>query len=73
MKKPRETTVRFNTDEAKLILMAMSYAKNREVFINEGTEAVSVAYGVMAKLKYRIEAERVKKDKVIVSEVGGDK
>jgi len=69
MKKPRETTVRFNTEEAKLILMAMTYAKNREVFINEGAGAVGIAYGVVAKLKHRIEAERVKKDKVMVSEV----
>lgn len=60
-KYPRATTVRFDTEEAKLILMAMNYAKNRDLFVNEGESAVRVAYAVMAKLKHRIDAEREKK------------
>lgn len=66
---PRPAMVRFTTEEAKIILMAMNYSKNRDVFVNEGTEAEGVAYGVVRKLKHRIEAERVKRNKVIV---GGD-
>lgn len=74
MSKPRETTVRFTTEEAKVILMAMNYARNRDVFVNEGDDAVTRAYGIMAKLKHRIESEREKKDKVLasVAVVGGD-
>jgi hypothetical protein len=62
-KYPRPSMVRFTTDEAKVILMAMNYSKNREVFLNEGDRTERVAYGIVTKLKHRIEAERQKKDK----------
>lgn len=72
MEKPRETTVRFTTDEAKIILMAMNYAANRDVFVNEGMGVTQSAGTIIGKLKDRIEKERAKKDKVIVSMMGAD-
>lgn len=71
-KKPRPTMARFTTEECKVILMAMNYSKNREVFIHEGTEVVSRAYGVMAKLKYRIDEENKKKNKILLETYYGD-
>jgi hypothetical protein len=66
-KYPRQTTVRFNTEEAKVILMAMNYAKNRgDIFTHEGPDSVFKAYSIMAKLKFRIEEERKKRDKILV-------
>ena len=68
----RPTTARFDTEECKLILMAMSYSANRDMFINEGGGAVQKAGRIIGKLKDRIERERVKKDKVVVSMMGGE-
>jgi hypothetical protein len=72
MSKPRETTARFTTDECKIILMAMNYSKSRDLFLHEGDDTVSRAYGIVAKLKFRIEEERKKKDKVIAISIGGE-
>jgi hypothetical protein len=71
-KYPRETTVRFTTDEAKILLMGMNYAANRHVFVSEGMDITQKAGAIMGKLKDRIEKERAKKDKVLVSVAGGD-
>jgi hypothetical protein len=72
MPKPRETTVRFTTDEAKILLMGMNYAANRYVFVSEGMDITQRAGAIIGKLKDRIEKERAKKDKVVVSMNGAD-
>jgi len=64
---PRPTTVRFTTDEAKLIYMAMNYAAGRDLFTNEGMPAVRSAGIIIGKLKFRIDEERKKKDKIMMS------
>lgn len=58
----RPTTVRFTTDEARVILMAMHYAKHHQVFVNEGEYAVGRSYEIISKLKHRIEQERIKNE-----------
>ena len=71
-KEERPTTARFDTDECKLLLMAMNYAIGRELFIHEGMTSVQTAGRIVSKLKHRIETERSKRDRVLASiTVGG--
>jgi hypothetical protein len=68
----RPTTVRFTTDEAKVLLMGMNYAVNRDIFSYEGVDTIQKAGKIINRLKDRIEKERQKKDKVVVSMMGGE-
>lgn len=71
-KKPRETTVRFSTEEAKVLLMGMNYAVNREVFTYEGIDTIQKAGRIINRLKDRIERERQKKNKEKVTTFYGE-